>query len=114
MCIRDSSAYGVRKYRPQRVGEIGPAMWKRILKVLAVAECHQHDSLVLGAWGCGAFGNEGHEIAGLFHKALEENFRGVFRHIVFAVTDWSDDHRFIGPFQQVFRQTHELKSSDPL
>jgi len=98
-------ANGVRRYMPQRVDEIGPAMWKRILKVLAVAEHHQHDSMVLGAWGCGAFGNDGNEIAGLFRKALEENFQGVFRHIVFAVTDWSDDHRFIGPFQRVFRQT---------
>jgi len=97
-------ANGVRKYMPQRVDEISPAMWKRILKVLAVAEHHQHDSLVLGAWGCGAFGNDGHEIAGLFHKALEENFQGVFRQIVFAITDWSDDHRFISPFQRVFRQ----------
>lgn len=96
-------ANGVRRYMPQRVSEIGPVMWKRILKVLAVAERHQHDSLVLGAWGCGAFGNDGNEIAGLFHKAIEENFQGVFRHIVFAVTDWSDDHQFIGPFQQMFR-----------
>jgi Ca-activated chloride channel family protein len=98
-------AKSVRRYMPQRVSEIGPTMWKRILKVLAVAERHQHDSLVLGAWGCGAFGNDGNEIAGLFHKALHENFQGVFQHIVFAITDWSDDHRFIGPFQRVFEQT---------
>lgn len=97
-------ANGVRKYMPERVDEIGPAMWKRILKVLAVAEHHQHDSLVLGAWGCGAFGNDGNEIAGLFHKALQKNFQGVFRHIVFAITDWSDNDHFISPFQRVFRQ----------
>ncbi|HAS52283.1 MAG TPA: TIGR02452 family protein, partial [Gammaproteobacteria bacterium] len=90
-------ANGVRHYMPQRVGEISPVMWKRILKVLAVAERHQHDSLVLGAWGCGAFGNDGTEIAGLFHKALAENFQGVFRHIVFAITDWSEERRFIRP-----------------
>ena len=83
---------------PHRMGEIAAVMWKRILKVLAVAECHRHKSLVLGAWGCGAFGNDGDVIAGLFRQALEENFRGAFDHVLFAITDWSEDERFIGPF----------------
>ena len=77
-------------------------MWNRILKVLAVAERHGNESLVLGAWGCGAFGNSGHEIAGLFRKALEENFSGAFKYVLFAITDWSEDDRFIGPFVQKF------------
>ncbi|MGB5198045.1 MAG: TIGR02452 family protein [Candidatus Deferrimicrobium sp.] len=95
-------AYGVKRYVPARVGEISPVMWRRILKVLAVAERHGHKSLVLGAWGCGAFGNDGNDIARLFRKALEENFRGAFEHVLFAITDWSEDERYIGPFKRVF------------
>ena len=95
-------AYGVRRYMPARVGEITTVMWNRILKVLAVAERHEHKSLVLGAWGCGAFGNDGNEIAKLFRKALEENFRGAFEYVLFAITDWSEDERFIGPFKRSF------------
>jgi uncharacterized protein (TIGR02452 family) len=93
-------AYGVQRYMPARVGEITTVMWRRILKVFAVAERHGHKSLVLGAWGCGAFGNDGNEIAKLFRKALEENFRGAFEYVLFAITDWSEDERFIGPFKR--------------
>ena len=87
----------------KRKNEIGPAMWLRILKVLSIGVEHAHDSIVLGAWGCGAFGNNGREIAGLFYRALERNFKGNYRQVVFAILDWSRDRRFIGPFQQAFR-----------
>jgi uncharacterized protein (TIGR02452 family) len=82
--------------------EIPGAMWERILKVLSAGAVHGHDSIVLGAWGCGAFGNDGWEIARLFRKALSENFDGAYGRIVFAVTDWSAEKRFIGPFEHVF------------
>lgn len=95
-------AYGVRRYMPDRVVDIAPVMWHRILKLLAVAEYHGHRSLVLGAWGCGAFGNDSNEIAQLFRKALDEYFCGAFDYSLFAITDWSEDQKFIGPFMQHF------------
>ena len=51
-------AHGVRRYMPEREAEIVPVMRERMVKVLAVAASHGHTSLVLGAWGCGAFGND--------------------------------------------------------
>ncbi len=60
-------------------------MWSRILKVLAAGVHHGHDSIVLGAWGCGAFGNRSSEIAPLFRKALEASFRGAYRRVAFAI-----------------------------
>jgi len=95
-------ATGVKKSAPDRVGEIGPAMAKRIRKVLSVAAAHGQTCLVLGAWGCGAFGNDGRLIARLFREAIDGEFHGVFQEIVFAITDWSDDKKFIGPFQKAF------------
>ena len=88
---------------PDRRAEIGPTMWRRILKVLALGIDHRHDGIVLGAWGCGAFGNDGQEIAHLFHNALTENFKGAYRRVIFAVVDWSPERRFIGPFESQFR-----------
>jgi hypothetical protein len=41
-------------------------------------------------------------MAGIFRDALAGPFRGVFDEIVFAVTDWSPEQRFIGPFQKAF------------
>jgi uncharacterized protein (TIGR02452 family) len=80
-------------------------MWTRILKVLSTGVEHGHDSIVLGAWGCGAFGCDGNEIAGLFRRALDENFRGAFKRVVFAIVDWSDERKFIGPFEKAFRES---------
>lgn len=95
-------AAAVHRYMPKRAGEIEGAMWKRILKLLAVAHAHGHEALVLGAWGCGAFGNDGQMVAGLFKKALGENYAGSFKKVVFAITDWSPEKRYIGPFQEEF------------
>jgi uncharacterized protein (TIGR02452 family) len=58
--------------------------------------------LVLGAWGCGVFGNDPREIATLFHAALSGPYQGAFADVVFAITDWSPESGFIGPFERVF------------
>lgn len=81
-----------------RQTEIREAMRIWIAKVLSVAALHQSNSLVLGAWGCGAFGNRSEEMADLFHTVLTGEFQTVFCRTIFANTDWSEDKRFIGPF----------------
>jgi uncharacterized protein (TIGR02452 family) len=85
---------------PSRRLEIRDAMAQRIDKVLTIAALHDHQSMILGAWGCGAFGNDCGEVAGLFRDVLRSSFRDVFATIIFAITDWSVDRRFIGPFEQ--------------
>jgi uncharacterized protein (TIGR02452 family) len=92
----------VLQRNPSRRQEIREAMWTRVLKVLAIAAAHRHEALVLGAWGCGVFGNDCQEIAELFRKALTESFRGAFSRVEFAILDWSEEARFIGPFRRVF------------
>jgi len=87
---------------PDRRTLIKPAMTERIRKVLTIGAALGHTAIVLGAWGCGAFGNDGHEIAALFKQALLVEFRGVYETVVFTVLDFSDDQRFIGPFKTVF------------
>lgn len=77
-------------------------MRERVRKVLHVMAGHGHDAAVLGAWGCGVFRNDPEVIANLFHDALATRFAGVFKRIVFAILDWSDEKRFIGPFAERF------------
>src|SRR5262249_8431514 len=57
---------------------IRAAMARRIVRVLAIAAAHAHAHIVLGAWGCGVFGNDPHEIAMLFHAAVRGPYRDVF------------------------------------
>jgi uncharacterized protein (TIGR02452 family) len=75
---------------------------QRIHRVLAIARAYGYQSLVLGAWGCGAFANDTRRTAIDFRQALENEFRGSFSDIVFAITDWSVERVFLGPFRDVF------------
>jgi uncharacterized protein (TIGR02452 family) len=71
---------------------------QRIRRVLAIARSYGHPSVVLGAWGCGAFHNDPDRAARDFREALAGPYLGAFSAVAFAVTDWSADRRFIGPF----------------
>jgi uncharacterized protein (TIGR02452 family) len=82
--------------------EIRQAMQARVHKVLVIAAAHGHDAIVLGAWGCGVFGNDCTQIAELFHATLTTTFRDSFARIAFAVLDSSPERRFIGPFERMF------------
>ncbi len=82
--------------------EAGDLLRRRIHRVLAVARAYGHSALVLGAWGCGAFGNDAHRTAIDFRDALESNFSAAFAEVVFAITDWSPERRFLGPFREAF------------
>jgi uncharacterized protein (TIGR02452 family) len=96
------NANALMRDAPGRAAEVVPAMRARVDKVLTLATAHGHTEMVLGAWGCGAFGNDGHRIAALFREALDGRFAGVFEQVAFAITDWSPERRFIGPFEGVF------------
>lgn len=75
---------------------------KRIHRVLSIATSLGYSSLVLGAWGCGAFSNDPHRTAIDFREAIEGEFRGAFSDIAFAITDWSENRKYLGPFRDVF------------
>lgn len=82
--------------------EAGNLLQRRIHRTLTIAQGYGHAALVLGAWGCGAFANGPHRTAVDFRQALESDFKGAFSEIVFAITDWSPERRFLGPFRDVF------------
>lgn len=82
--------------------ESGDLLQQRIHRVLAIANAYGYSSLVLGAWGCGAFENDVYRTARDFRCAIENEFCGVFAEIVFAITDWSRERKFLGPFRDIF------------
>jgi uncharacterized protein (TIGR02452 family) len=81
--------------------EAGDLLQRRIHRVLAISRAYEYTALVLGAWGCGAFANDPHRTALDFRQALENEFHGVFSEIVFAITDWSPERKYLGPFREV-------------
>ena len=57
----------------------------RIRGMLCVAAREGYTHLVLGAWGCGAFGNDAKLIARLFSEEIERIGPDTFKHIGFSV-----------------------------
>ncbi len=82
--------------------EAGDLLRGRIHRVLEIARAHGYTALVLGAWGCGAFGNDTARTAADFRRALEDDLRGTFAEVVFAITDWSPERKTLGPFRRAF------------
>jgi uncharacterized protein (TIGR02452 family) len=80
----------------------GDLLQKRIHRVLAISLAFGYSTLVLGAWGCGAFGNDPSRTARDFRHAIENEFSGSFSEIIFAITDWSDERSYLGPFRAEF------------
>lgn len=64
----------------------GDMLQVRIERLFAVASAYGYDTLVLGAWGCGAFANHPARTARDFRAGLEA-CDGVFREVVFAIAD---------------------------
>ena len=76
---------GVARTRGVADSVIEQTFMERAARVLAVAAGEGHDTLVLGAWGCGVFKNDPSFVAGAFRKLLSTKFRNVFRHVAFAI-----------------------------
>lgn len=61
------------------------ALMERIKYVLQVAAYAHVENLVLGAFGCGVYGNDPIVCAAFFNIYLRSEFAGVFRKVVFAI-----------------------------
>jgi uncharacterized protein (TIGR02452 family) len=75
----------LRHNQPEHVATVPAVLRGRALRVLQVAAAHGHRRLVLGAWGCGVFGNDPAVVADAFRTALDRV--PAFDHVTFAVLD---------------------------
>lgn len=83
----------VARNEPERLPELEATMLNRIDLLLALAQRHRHRALVLGAWGCGVFGNDPAEMARWFahHLTGSGGYRDAFEIVRFAVLDRRGD-----------------------
>ncbi|MDF9839175.1 MULTISPECIES: TIGR02452 family protein [unclassified Paenibacillus] len=90
----------VKEREPQEVPLIAEVMLERIRYILTVAADQGHRVIVLGAFGCGVFRNDPAEVAGYFRQVLvEEGYRTLFKHIVFAILDRSPEQASFNAFR---------------
>lgn len=89
-----------------------PTFQRRIRWILALAVSKQVRHLVLGAWGCGAFGNHPDLVARLFRDALhpEQPWRRGLNSVTFAIIDHSKRRASFAAFASAFAEM----TTDPL
>lgn len=83
------------------VAEALPILQRRINCVFALAAANEIKTLILGAWGCGAFRNDPDTVAQLFAQSLSgpDSWRPHFHQITFAIYDSGPTPTNRPPFQ---------------
>jgi uncharacterized protein (TIGR02452 family) len=96
------NAGAIAKNDPPSIDLIEPTFRRRIEMVLSAAVAFDQTAIVLGAWGCGVFGNDPAMVARLFAEFLlgDGRFAHAFAHVAFAVLDRKGDT--IAPFAGAF------------
>ena len=83
-------------------------MKNRLSKMFAIATEYGYKSLVLGAWGCGAFGNNPHKVARYFYDCLiKYGYACNFDMIAFAIIGKNDRGNLLA-FSDVFKNNAEI------
>jgi uncharacterized protein (TIGR02452 family) len=79
------NAAAIARSQPEHLDAVPAILARRAARVLGVAAAHGRRRLVLGAWGCGVFGNDPGVVAQAFAGALAA--LPFFDEVVFAVYD---------------------------
>lgn len=77
---------------------------KRIRNILEAAYRNNIDILILGAFGCGAFKNPPRLVAEAFEETIMEEYKGMFKEIIFAIKKTSEECPNYNAFKEVFAQ----------
>ena len=64
----------------------------KIRTIYQIAALNGHDSIVLGALGCGIFNNPPSEVSKIFYDILQKEFKGYFKRVIFAIL-WDHNSR---------------------
>lgn len=67
---------------------------ERIKLILDVAIVNEDFNLILGAFGCGVFGNDPYMVASVFRDLLHGEYKNVFNKVIFAVPKGADKTNF--------------------
>ena len=71
----------------------------KIRLMLSMAVKNNIDNIILGAWGCGVFGNKPDKMAKMFKDVLDEGYK--FDNVIFAIIN---DHNSVGNNYDEFKK----------
>lgn len=94
--------YGKAKMANQ--SDVAEYMKKRIRQYLICGAYYGYRTTTLGAWGCGAFGNDAKDVAGYFKEILiNEGYQKYYDKILFAVYDTTKEQYRYNAFKKAFQ-----------
>ena len=79
----------------------------RIRFVFEVAKQNQVDTLILGAFGCGVFGQNADDVAEIFINLLVTDYATEFKKVIFAIPIINNDSVNYSKFQNMFDELLE-------
>ena len=100
------NAGAMRRNQPQLEKKLPETFLRRWENILAVAQAHGHTTLILGAWGCGAFRNDPKLVARTAQEALLlPRFASSFSRVIFPIPGFNK-HSLVNLqiFQSVFEE----------
>lgn len=92
----------VRQKEPHKIHLIEPINNERARKFLWIANKENHQTLILGAWGCGVFQNDPAMIARIFDELLAGEFENCFARVVMAIYDKTPTRKVYQAFVERF------------
>lgn len=91
--------YAAQKYKNVSDEKNWYYLYNRIEFILNIAKLHQVDILIVGAFGCGVFGQDPYEVAAIFKYLLDNKSYG-FSQVIFAIPIGTRVNNYT-PFKQV-------------
>jgi uncharacterized protein (TIGR02452 family) len=92
-----------QKYSRVSDFENNKVLRERIDFVLSAAALNAPEVLILGAYGCGVFGQDAIEVATIFKELLQNKYKNAFDVVVFAIPDINGENH--QAFKKVFTET---------
>lgn len=82
----------------------------RVDMILNAALKHNIDTVILGAWGCGAFKNPPELVAKAFKQVIDEKYKCAFKNIAFAIKKSSNNNFDV--FKSIFDVAPKIQKCD--
>lgn len=100
-CAAPNIGFRYSKATPQ---ENQKALKERIKMVLEIADRHGNDTFIVGAWGCGVFGQNPEQVANLFVDYISSTKFTHLKNIVFAIPDKHGSYTNFKAFANAFKK----------
>lgn len=94
----------VKERESDKLDQVDSVNKERARKFLWIANKYKHQTLILGAWGCGVFQNDPVSVAKIFNELLEGEFKNCFERVIFAIYDTTQTKKVYNAFLEVFNK----------